>query len=254
MINIHSVNGYMTLNSWVMGNILHLGTEAFCKRHLTYQIDACGRLRDQMEMAARTVPANVAEGSSRHQTSYETELRLLDVARASVSELEGDYLNWLLRNGTTAWHTHDERYKHILAIQLDKPDYGQDLLADVSEHLLKQYGHFAPFIDRDDSLVAANVLLVLCERTKQLITAQINRRLGDFKQEGGFTENMTQERLAAKREQAQQESAPTCPICGGEMRRQMAKKGINSGHDFWGCINYPQCKGTRPINPGKITR
>jgi len=95
MINIHSVNGYMALLSWQLGNILQLATQAFCRRFLDLKIDPCGRLRDQMEMAARTVPANIAEGSSRHQTSYETELRLLDVARASVSELEGDYLNWL---------------------------------------------------------------------------------------------------------------------------------------------------------------
>lgn len=79
MINIHSVNGYMTLLSWRVGNILQLATQSFCRRFVDYQVDPCGRLRDQMEMAARTVPANIAEGSSRHQTSYETELRLLDV-------------------------------------------------------------------------------------------------------------------------------------------------------------------------------
>lgn len=93
MINIHSVNGYMTLLSWQLGNILQLATQGFCRRFVDYKVDPCGRLRDQMEMAARTVPANIAKGSSRHQTSYETEMRLLDVARASVSELEGDYLN-----------------------------------------------------------------------------------------------------------------------------------------------------------------
>lgn len=110
MINIHSVNGYMLLRSWHLGNILQLATQAFCTRFVDYKIDPCGRLRDQMEMAARTVPANIAEGSSRHQTSYETEMRLLDVARASVSELEGDYLNWLMRHGKTMWHTNDPRY------------------------------------------------------------------------------------------------------------------------------------------------
>ena len=107
MIQIHSVNGYMRLLTWRLGNILQLATQSFCRRFVDYKVDPCGRLRDQMEMAARTVPANIAEGSSRHQTSYETELRLLDVARASVSELEleGDFLNWLMRHGASMWHT-----------------------------------------------------------------------------------------------------------------------------------------------------
>lgn len=91
MIHIHSVNGYMPLLSWRLSNILQLTTQGFCKHFVDYNIDPCGRLRDQMEMAARTVPANIAEGSSRHQTSYETEMRLLDVSRASISELEGDF-------------------------------------------------------------------------------------------------------------------------------------------------------------------
>ena len=113
MINIHSVNGYMSLLTWRLGNLLQLATQGFCKRFVDYKVDPCGRLRDQMEMAARTVPANIAEGSSRHQTSCETEMRLLDVARASVSELEGDYMNWLMRNGHTMWHTNDSRYVEV---------------------------------------------------------------------------------------------------------------------------------------------
>lgn len=247
MIHIHSVNGYMRLNSWVFGNILQLGTQSFCRRFVDYKIDPCGRLRDQMEMAARTVPANIAEGSSRHQTSYETELRLLDVARASVSELEGDYLNWLMRFGHTAWGTTDARYKTILSIQLDEPQYSQDILADVSNHILRQYHLFAPHIETDNHIASASAMLVLCERVKQLLTAQINKRLTDFKDEGGFTENMTQERLSAIKEKAQNTASPRCPICGAEMRRMVAKKGVNAGREFWGCVNFPECKGTARV-------
>lgn len=105
-----------------LGNILQLATQGFCKRFVDYKIDPCGRLRDQIKMAARTVPANIAEGSSRHQTSCETELRLPDVARASVSELEGDFLNWLMRHGAAMWHTNDPRYVEAKNYQfLDAP-------------------------------------------------------------------------------------------------------------------------------------
>ena len=137
MISIHSVNGYMVLRSWHLSNILQLATQGFCKRFVDYRIDPCGRLRDQMEMAARTVPANIAEGSSRHQTSYETEMRLLDVARASVSELENDYLNWLMRNAAVMWHTDDARYQEVKNFQFrDVPSLTQNHLAEISEYLL----------------------------------------------------------------------------------------------------------------------
>ena len=247
MIHIHSVNGYMRLRSWVLGNILQLGTQSFCRRFLDYKIDPCGRLRDQMEMAARTVPANIAEGSSRHQTSYESELRLLDVARASVSELEGDYLNWLMRFGQKAWSVDDSRYKTILSIQLEDPHYSQDLLVDVSSHILQQYSLFAPHIEEESHIAAASALLVLCERVKQLLTGQINKRLADFKDTGGFAENMTKERLVAIKEQAQQTNAPRCPVCGAEMRKMTAKRGANAGNEFWSCTNYPNCKGTAKV-------
>lgn len=248
MINIHSVNGYMMLRSWHLGNILQLATQSFCKRFVDYSIDPCGRLRDQMEMAARTVPANIAEGSSRHQTSYETEMRLLDVARASVSELQGDYLNWLMRHGSTMWRTNDPRYIEARNLQFaDVPTLNQDSLADVSEYLMAEYARFATLLRPDDSIHSACTIIVLCERVKQILTAQITKRLADFKEEGGFTENMTQERLSTLKERATIDGAPVCPKCGAPMRKRMIKKGIHQGEEFWGCTEYPQCDGTRRI-------
>ena len=246
MINIHSVNGYMLLTSWRLANLLQLATQSFCKRFLDCGIDPCGRLRDQMEMAARTVPANIAEGSSRHQTSYETEMRLLDVASASVSELQGDYLNWLLRHNTTMWHSNDPMYIQAVNFQIQEPPVlSQDSMAEISEYLLGEYSRFATLLRTDSSLHSACVIIVLCERVKQLLTAQINKRLGDFKEEGGFTENMTQERLVTIKEKAATEGAPRCPKCDAPMQLRVIKKGTHQGKQFWGCTNYPKCNGTR---------
>lgn len=248
MINIHSVNGYMWLLSWRLGNILQLATQGFCRRFVDYKVDPCGRLRDQMEMAARTVPANIAEGSSRHQTSYETELRLLDVARASVSELEGDYLNWLMRNGSTMWRTDDPRYAVVRDFQLkEAPAFDQNYLAETSTYLLAEYTRFASLLNMNDSIHSACVIVVLCERVKQLLTAQISKRLGDFKAEGGFTENMTQERLACIKDMASKEGAPSCPKCGQPMQLRTIKKGTHQGEQFWGCTDYPKCDGVRRL-------
>lgn len=248
MINIHSVNGYMTLLSWRLGNILQLATQAFCKRFIDFTIDPCGRLRDQMEMAARTVPANIAEGSSRHQTSYKTELQLLDVARASISELEGDYLNWLMRHNVSMWNTNDSRYIQVKNYQFqDAPALTSNYLAEISEYILAEYSMFATLLRTDDSIHSACVIMVLCERVKQLLTAQINKRLSEFKDEGGFTENLTQERLAAQKEKASSDGAPNCPKCGAPMILRVIKKGSHQGEQFWGCTDYPKCDGTRRI-------
>ncbi len=248
MINIHSVNGYMSLLTWRLGNVLQLATQSFCRRFVDYKVDPCGRLRDQMEMAARTVPANIAEGSSRHQTSYETEMRLLDVARASVSELEGDFLNWLMRNGATMWSTDDRRYTEVRNFQFrDTPALAQDYMAEISQYILSEYTRFATLLRTEDSIHSACVMIVLCERVKQLLTAQINKRLGDFKAEGGFTENMTQERLSAQKQKALAEGAPSCPKCGAPMHQRTIRKGIHQGETFWGCTDYPKCDGTRKL-------
>lgn len=40
-----------------------------------------------------------------------------------------------------------------------------------------------------------------------------------------------------------------CPICGGDMKKRLAKRGVNAGQYFWGCVNHPDCKGTRRVRP-----
>lgn len=93
--------GYFWLDTWVMANVIQLATQDFCVRFLNHINDPCGRQLDQMTQAARSAPANIAEGNSRHSTSKETEMKLTDVARATLSELANDYLNWLLRHEQT---------------------------------------------------------------------------------------------------------------------------------------------------------
>jgi restriction system protein len=46
---------------------------------------------------------------------------------------------------------------------------------------------------------------------------------------------------------AGQSAAPICPTCGGVMVRRTAKRGANAGGEFWGCSNYPSCRGTQDI-------
>lgn len=42
-------------------------------------------------------------------------------------------------------------------------------------------------------------------------------------------------------------STPTCPQCGAVMVERVAKRGTRAGEAFWGCSNYPDCRGTRKM-------
>lgn len=239
--------GYYWLDTWVMANVIQLSTQDFCSQFLNHSNDPCGRQYDQMTQAARSAPANIAEGNSRHSTSKETEMKLTDVARATLSELANDYLNWLLRHEQTPWSIYSHEYAAVSNVRFDKPDYKDDVLYQSSIHILKQKHRFDAWLLTGDSMIVANCLLVLCNRLVLMLGKQIENQLATFREEGGFTEALTAERLAHRTEQSLQTDAPSCPVCGKPMIRRMAKKGMNSGREFWSCAGYPQCNGTRNI-------
>ena len=239
--------GYFWLNTWVLANVIQLCTQDFCARHLNLHNDPCGRQYDQMTQAARSGAANIAEGNSRHSTSKETEMKLTDVARASIAELTNDYFNWLLLHQQIPWSQTDERHKLVNAIQFDTPDYQDDVLCKSGQHILKQKAKFNQWLETNDSISAANCLLILCNRLVLMLTKQIDTLLNIFTQEGGFTEALTAERLQHKTNQSLEQNAPPCPLCGKTMIKRVAKKGINSGKEFWSCSAYPDCRGTRQI-------
>ena len=239
--------GYYWLDTWVLANVIQLATQDFCQRHLNRTNDPCGRQYDQMTQAARSVTANIAEGNSRHFTSKETEMKLTDVARASLAELANDYINWLLRHEQIPWSVKSEEHHAVSHILLDRPAYKDDVQHQSSLHILKQKHKFDEWLCSKNSFEKANCLLVLCNRLIMMLSKQIANQLEIFKREGGFTEGLTAERLAYRAEQSAQANAPTCPKCGKPMLKRMAKKGINSGKEFWSCSGYPECNGTRSV-------
>lgn len=238
--------GYFWLDTWVMANVIQLATQDFCRRFLNHDNDPGGRQYDQMTQAARSAPANIAEGNSRHSTSKETEMKLTDVARATLSELANDYLNWLMRYENLPWSTRSTEYQQVASIQLDRPTYEDDVQYQSSIHILNQKHKFDLWL-KGDSTTVARCILVLCNRLITMLGKQIENQLATFKEEGGFTEALTSERLAAKAEKSAIAGAPDCPVCGKPMIKRMARKGINSGKEFWSCSAYPQCNGTRNV-------
>ena len=240
--------GYFWLDTWVLANVIQLATQDFCMRFLNRTNDPCGRQYDQMTQAARSVPANIAEGNSRHSTSKETEMKLTDVARASLSELANDYINWLMHHESIPWSVKTDVYREVSCTILDRPSYKDDVQHQSSIHILKQKHKFDKWLVSGNSIMAANSILILCNRLIMMLGRQIQNQLATFKDEGGFTEALTAERLAAKAEKSIAEGAPPCPRCGKPMIKRMARKGLKSGRAFWSCSAYPECNGTRSFD------
>ena len=239
--------GYYWLDTWILANVIQLATQDFCSRYLNRSNDPTGRQYDQMTQAARSVPANIAEGNSRHSTSKETEMKLTDVARASLAELANDYMNWLMRYENIPWSVKSPEYIRVSQTTLEHPFYQDDVQHFSSIHILKQKHKFDTWLCSRNSMIEANCLLILCNRLIIMLGKQIEKQLEAFKTEGGFTEALSAERLAYRSEQSIQTNAPLCPKCGKPMIKHIAKKGKNAGNAFWSCSSYPACNGTKKV-------
>src|SRR5438034_6076025 len=102
--------GYENLLSYRKAEIVYDATVKFCDRF----IDKKSRTHDQMVQAARSGNKNIAEGSRISGTSKEAELKLTNVARASLEELLGDYKDYLRQNGHVLW---DKNSKEALYVR-----------------------------------------------------------------------------------------------------------------------------------------
>ena len=249
-----SGGGYRWLDVWALANVIQLGTQKFCLKFLKPRIDPCGRMFDQMTQAARSGVANIAEGYSRRATSKESEMRLYDVAKASLDELAGDFRNWLMLAGELPWSESDQSERAVFGTPLDSAAFTEDVERNSAAHVLAQYAKFTRWLDSDDSLVAARAMLVLIGRAELMLVRKIGRTHGDFVEHGGFAENLTRDRLAARNAAAVQSratgggnAAPQCPKCGKPMLKRVAKRGKNAGNEFWSCSAYPECHVTRAV-------
>lgn len=102
--------GYRKLKSFQLAQLVYDLTVRFCDRY----IDKYSRTNDQMVQAARSGVQNIAEGSQASGTSKKTELKLTNVARASLEELKLDYEDYLRQRGFALWADDDPRRKELL--------------------------------------------------------------------------------------------------------------------------------------------
>ncbi len=241
--------GYRKMYSFGYTCLVYHATTLFCRRNFNYKNDALGKTVGQMIGAARSARQNIVEASSRAATSKEQELRQLDVAKASLDELAGDYEVFIVDAGEAPWSQKDERYLAVRALRLDAFDKTDDLDYEFGKYVLAMRRRCSEWLESEDPLVAANAILITIRRAIALLKGQMDRTAEDFVEEGGFTERMSRARLEARDQKAKnsREKAPKCPKCGRPMRKMVARKGRNAGSEFWGCSGYPDCDFTRNL-------
>lgn len=201
--------GYRKLKSFQVAQLVYDVTVRFCDRY----IDKFSRTRDQMVQAARSGVQNIAEGSQASATSKKTELKLTQVARASLEELKLDYEDFLRQRGLAQWERQNPHRQELIDRRCQTAD---EVAAWVVEAAKKsglcgpsgQNGRIPePSTESTASTLStkiypelsANAALVLLTVACSLLDRQVERLAQDFEKEGGFTERMYKVRTAKRR-------------------------------------------------------
>ncbi len=174
--------GYQDLLSFQKARIVYDGTVWFCKHYLEKR----DRTYDQMIQAARSGKQNILEGSQASGTSKSFEIKLTNVARASLEELLEDYRDYLRVRGLDEW-TKEHPYTVRLRQLNRQPN--------------ANYETFKKAIEHSDPAIAANAMIGLIKLTNYLLDQQIRQLEKAFLEEGGLRERMTRARLTERAKQ-----------------------------------------------------
>ncbi|NLE36944.1 MAG: four helix bundle protein [Pirellulaceae bacterium] len=222
--------GYRRLKSFQVAQLVYDVTVRFCDRF----IDRRSRTHDQMVQAARSGVQNIAEGSMASGTSKKTELKLTNVARASLEELRLDYEDFLRQRELREWQPDDPRRGRLVARRcatadevalwvkqiVDEGSAGRPDERNGLDGRDGPDGQSIPSISSTPSIpsipstpsakrlpaavlyseAAANAALVLIGVAVSLLDRQIASQAADFEREGGFTERLYRVRQARRRQ------------------------------------------------------
>jgi four helix bundle suffix protein len=172
--------GYKNLLSYQKAEIVYDATVFFCGRF----VDRHSRTTDQMIQAARSGKQNIIEASMASGTSKETEIKLVNVARASLEELLADYRDFLRVRSLEEWPAN-----HPYRLRLRELNQIPGAI----------YETFRKGIENPDPAIAANVVIGLIRVTSFLLDRQIRQLEKAFVEDGGLRERMTRARLESRR-------------------------------------------------------
>ena len=167
---------YHTLLSFQKAEIVYDITFRFCHKFLSRG----DRTIDQMIQSARSGKKNTLEGSKAALTSKETEIKLTNVARASLEELLDDYRDFLRARDLPIWDKDSKEAQYVRKLGRKTP---------------QTYEDYREFVDTRSAEVVANIAICLIHQSNYLLDQQIRRLEKDFVKQGGLRERMTRARL-----------------------------------------------------------
>lgn len=180
---------YKELLSYQKAEVVYDFTYRFCEKFL----NPADRTIGQMVQAARSGKQNIAEGSKASVTSTEMEVKLTNVARASLEELLLDYQDFLRVRDLPLW---DKNSREALYVRNLGRQPGETF---------ERYRHF---MDTRPPGVLANIAICLIHQANTLLNKQILRQEKDFLAKGGLRERMTRARLNYRDQQKKKPPFP----------------------------------------------
>lgn len=163
-------------------DIIYQMSFAFCNRFIHPYKD---RTRDQIIQAARSCKQNIVEGLADGVTSSEMQMKLLNVARASLKELREDFEDYLKSRHLQYYIAGDERYNVML-------DYC---------HHHNRLPDYEPFFDKWNDEQMCNYGLTLCHMIDKMMMSFMKRLEQEFITEGGIKERMHKARTGYRQQQ-----------------------------------------------------
>jgi len=188
--------GYRKLKSFQIARLVYDLTVRFCDKY----ISKFSRTHDQMVQAARSGVQNIAEGSQCSATSKKFEIKLTQVARASLEELKLDYEDFLRQRGMALWQRDDPYRQQLVDARCKTADEVIKWIVDNSgRYGRREPGELSTLSTNVYPEMAANAVLVLIAVACSLLNRQVARLARDFEHEGGFSEKLYKVRSMRRR-------------------------------------------------------
>jgi four helix bundle suffix protein len=168
--------GYKNLITYQKSEIIYDGTIYFTKRFfLKYD-----RTIDQMIQAARSGKQNIVEASMASATSKEMEIKLTNVARASLEGLKIDFQDFLRTHKLPLW---DKDHKLVARLR------------ELNKIPNPTYELFKKGIENESPEICANAMIGMIKVVSYLLNNQIKALESSFMQQGGLKERMAKARI-----------------------------------------------------------
>ena len=171
---IRPSGNYRKLLSYQKTEVIYEITYYFCQNYL----QKGDRTVDQMIQAARSGKQNIIEGCAASATSAKTEIKLINVAKASLQELLEDYIDYLRTRGHQQWKEGSAEWEAMRKIGKEHNDAN----------------FFMNLCETRPPETIANMTIILIYQADYLLFKQLERLEKDFVENGGFSERMARVR------------------------------------------------------------